>query len=54
MEKLQLLKEHLTFLRLTVGAEQIEALLHQATKEQPSYLDWLLLFVVTPKIRTRS
>lgn len=43
MEKLQLLKEHLTLLRLTVGAQQIDELLHQATKEQPSYLDWLLL-----------
>ncbi len=42
MKKLQNLKQHMTLLRWSATNMQIEQLLEQAQKQQPSYLEWLL------------
>jgi DNA replication protein DnaC len=42
MKKLEHLKQHLTLLRWNATHPQIEQLLQQAQKQQPSYLEWLL------------
>ncbi len=43
MEKLQTLKQQANQLKLNLTAERLEELLRQAQKDQPSYLEWLLL-----------
>lgn len=42
MKKLEHLKQHMTVLRWNATNMQIEELLAQAQKQQPSYLEWLL------------
>ena len=42
MKKLEHLKQHMSWLRWNATHPQIEQLLQQAQKQQPSYLEWLL------------